>query len=72
MSQPHLLNGIGQFHTRTLYNVGLKTIDAPKKAPIEKLTSLSLIGLKLAKKIKDQAGGFIKAEEWEQRTITEY
>ncbi len=48
---------------------------------MEKITSLPLIGLKLAKKIKDQVGGFIKAEEWEklkkgeeseQKAITEY
>jgi hypothetical protein len=59
----------------------LKTIDDLKKAPVKKLTDLPLIGLKLAKKIKDQVGGFIKAEEWEklkrgeeweQRAISEY
>jgi len=40
-----------------------------------------MIGQKVAKKIKDQVGGFIKAEdlkklkkgeEWEQRALTEY
>ncbi|MFB0567989.1 MAG: hypothetical protein ACETVM_05345, partial [Candidatus Bathyarchaeia archaeon] len=64
-----------------LYNAGLKTIEDLKRAPMKKLTSLPLIGLKLAKKIKDQVGGFIKAEEWkklkkgeelEQKAITEY
>jgi helicase len=75
------LEGIGRVRARILYNAGLKTIEDLKKAPMERLTSLPLIGLKLAKKIKDQVGGFIKAEEWEklkkgeeweQRAITEY
>jgi helicase len=75
------LEGIGRVRARILYNAGLKTIEDLKKAPMEKLTSLPLIGLKLAKKIKDQVGGFIKAEEWEklkrgeeweQKAITEY
>ncbi len=75
------LEGIGRVRARILYNAGLKTLDDLKKAPMERLTSLPLIGLKLAKKIKDQVGGFIKAEEWEklkkgeewkQRAITEY
>jgi len=75
------LEGIGRVRARILYNAGLKTLDDLKKAPIEKLTSLPLIGPKLAKKIKDQVGGFIRAEEWkklkkgeewEQRALTEY
>lgn len=75
------LEGIGRVRARILYNAGLKTLDDLKKAPIEQLTSLPLIGPKLAKKIKDQVGGFIKAEEWkklkkgeewEQRALTEY
>lgn len=75
------LEGIGRVRARILYNAGLKTIEDLKRAPIERLISLPLIGLKLAKKIKDQVGGFIKAEEWkklkkgeewEQRAITEY
>jgi len=75
------LEGIGRVRARTLHNAGLKTLDDLKKAPLEKLTSLPLIGPKVAKKIKDQVGGFIKTEdlkrlkkgeEWEQRAITEY
>jgi len=75
------LEGIGRVRARILHNAGLKTIDDLKKAPFEQLTSLPLIGPKLAKKIKDQVGGFIKAEEWkklkkgeewEQRALTEY
>jgi len=75
------LEGIGRARARVLYNAGLKGIDDLKRAPLEKLTSLPLIGPKLAKKIKDQVGGFVKSEEWkrlkrgedwEQRAITEY
>jgi len=75
------LEGIGRVRARILYNAGLKSLDDLKKAPIEQLTSLPLIGPKLAKKIKDQVGGFIKAEEWkklkkgdewQQRAISEY
>jgi len=75
------LEGIGRVRARILYNAGLKTIEDLKKAHVKKLTSLPLIGLKVARKIKDQTGGFIKAEEWkklkkgeesEQRAITEY
>lgn len=75
------LEGIGRVRARILYNAGLKSIQDLKMAPMEKLTGLPLIGLKLAKKIKDQVGGFIKAEEWEklkkgeeweQKALTEY
>jgi helicase len=75
------LEGIGRVRARILHNAGFETLDDLKKAPIEQLTSLPLIGPKLAKKIKDQVGGYIKAEEWrrlkrgeewEQRALTEY
>jgi helicase len=75
------LEGIGRVRARILHNAGLRMLDDLKKAPIDQLTSLPLIGPKIAKKIKDQVGGYIKAdewkkirkgEEWEQRAITEY
>lgn len=75
------LEGIGRVRARILFNSGLRTTEDLKTAPIEKLTSLPLIGPKLAKKIKEQVGGFIKAEEWkklkkkkalEQQALTEY
>jgi len=75
------LEGIGRVRARILHNAGLKTMEDLKRVPLEKLTTLPLIGPKVAKKIKDQVGGFIKAEEWkklkkgdewEQRAITEY
>lgn len=75
------LEGIGRVRARILFNSGLRTIEDLKTAPIEKLTSLPLIGPKLAKKIKEQVGGFVKSEEWkklkkkkalEQQPLTEY
>jgi helicase len=75
------LKGIGRIRARSLHNSGLKTIEDLKKVPLEKLTSLPLIGPKLAKKIKEQIGGFVKAQEWkklkegkewEQQALTEY
>jgi helicase len=75
------LEGIGRVRARILHNANLRTLDDLKKAPFDQLTSLPLIGPKIAKKIKDQVGGYIKAdewkkirkgEEWEQRAITEY
>ncbi|NIR86029.1 DEAD/DEAH box helicase [Candidatus Bathyarchaeota archaeon] len=75
------LEGIGRVRSRVLYNSGLKTVEDMKKVPLEKLTSLPLIGPKLAKKIKEQIGGFVKSreweklekeKEWEQQALTEY
>ena len=66
---------------KKLYDAGLKSLEGLKRAPLENLTNLPLIGPKLAKKIKEQVGGFVKSEEWkrlkkgeawEQRAITEY
>jgi len=75
------LEGIGRVRARVLYNSGLKTIEDIKKVPLGKLTSLPLIGPKLAKKIKEQIGGFVKLrewkklkkeKEWEQQALSEY
>ncbi len=75
------LEGVGRIRARTLYNAGLQNLNDLKKVSIESLTSLPLIGPKVAKKIKDQVGGFLKAEEWkklkkredwEQRPLTKY
>ncbi len=75
------LEDIGRVRARILHNAGLKTLDDLRKTSIGQLTALPLIGPKLAKKIKGQVGGFIKAEEWknlkkgdewEQRALTEY
>ena len=75
------LEGIGRARARVLYNSGLRTMQDLKRAPLPKLTGLPLIGSRLAKKIKEQVGGFVKADEWQnlkkketeqQRALTEY
>jgi helicase len=75
------LEGVGRVRGRILYNAGYKTIEDIKYAPIENLMNLPLIGPKLAKKIKEQVGGFVKKESWEklekeeiwkQKALTEY
>jgi len=75
------LEGVGRVRGRILYNAGYKTIEDIKHAAIKNLVSLPLIGPRLAKKIKEQVGGFVrkeewkkleKGEEWEQKALTEY
>ncbi|MGC9345819.1 MAG: helicase-related protein, partial [Candidatus Bathyarchaeales archaeon] len=75
------LEGVGRIRGRIIYNAGYKTIEDIKHAAIEDLVNLPLIGPKLAKKIKEQVGGFVKKEEWrklkkgeawEQKALTEY
>jgi DNA uptake protein ComE-like DNA-binding protein len=48
-----------------MFNAGYQTIEDIKQAPIEDLTNLPLIGPRLAKKIKEQVGGFVKKDTWE-------
>jgi helicase len=75
------LEGVGRIRGRILYNAGYKTIEDIKLASIEDLMNLPLIGPKLAKKIKEQVGGFVRKETWEklekeevwkQKALTEY
>ena len=75
------LEGIGRMRARVLYDAGFRSVDDLKRAPIEKLTSLPLIGPRIAKRIKEQVGGFVRAEEWEalskgrgteQQALTKY
>jgi helicase len=75
------LEGVGRARGRILYNAGYKTIEDIKTAPIEDLMNLPLIGPKVAKRIKEQIGGFVKRETWEklekeeawkQKALTEY
>lgn len=75
------LEGIGRIRGRIIYNAGYKTIEDIKRATIEELTNLPLIGPRVAKRIKEQVGGFVKrtewekleqGEEWKQRALTEY
>jgi helicase len=75
------LEGVGRVRGRILYNAGYKTIEDIKVAKLDDLVNLPLIGPRLAKKIKEQVGGFVKKdaweklekdEEWKQKALTEY
>jgi len=75
------LEGVGRIRGRILYNAGYKRIEDIKTAAIEDLMNLPLIGPRLAKRIKEQVGGFVKKEVWEklekenvwkQKALTEY
>jgi helicase len=75
------LEGVGRARGRIIYNAGYKTIEDIKTAPIEDLMNLPLIGPRVAKRIKEQVGGFVKKETWEklnkeetgkQKALTEY
>jgi helicase len=60
------LEGVGRVRGRIMYNAGFQRVADIKHAPIEDLTNLPLIGPRLAKKIKEQVGGFVKKETWEK------
>ncbi len=64
------LEGVGRVRARMMYSAGLKSIDDIKERSLTELTSIPTIGPSLAKKIKEQAGGLIKAEEWEKAKLT--
>jgi len=60
------LQGVGRVRARALHNAGFKVIEDIRKASPSELATVPLIGTRLAKKIKEQAGGLIKSEEWEE------
>lgn len=64
------LEGVGRVRARMLYNAGLKSIDDIKERSLTELTSIPSIGPALAKRVKEQAGGLIKADEWEKAKLT--
>jgi len=67
------LEGIGRVRGRIIYNAGYKTIEDIKHATLEELTNLPLIGPRVAKRIKEQVGGFVKKDEWEKlETVEEW
>ena len=60
------LEGVGRVRGRIIFNAGFHTIDDLKHASIEEITSLPSVGPRLAKKIKEQVGGFVKKDTWER------
>jgi len=59
------LDGVGRIRARSLFNAGFKNLDELKRASVTDLMNVPTIGPSVAKKIKEQVGGLIKAEEWE-------
>ena len=59
------LEGVGRVRARLLFKSGFKSISDLKSASVSALMNVPLIGPAVARKIKDQVGGKIKAEEWE-------
>jgi len=74
------LKGIGRVRARVLYNSGLTGIAELKRAPLQRLVALPLIGPRLAKSIKEQVGGLVEEQEWksldkaetEQKALTDF
>jgi helicase len=75
------LEGVGRVRGRIIYDAGYKTAEEIKRVPLNDLANLPSIGPRLAKKIKEQIGGFVKKEtleklekeaEWKQKALTEY
>jgi helicase len=60
------LEGVGRVRGRIIFNAGYQTIEDIKHASIEELTNLPTIGPRLAKKLKEQVGGFVKKDEWDK------
>ena len=60
------LEGVGRVRGRIMFNAGYQTIEDIKRASMEELSNLPLMGPRLAKKIKEQVGGFVKKDTWEK------
>jgi helicase len=65
------LEGIGRVRGRIIFNAGFLTIEDLKHVPVEELTNLPSVGPRLAKKIKEQVGGYVKKDTWENLGKTE-
>jgi len=59
------LDGVGRVRARSLFNAGFKNLDELKRASVTDLMNVPTVGPSVAKKIKEQVGGLIRAEEWE-------
>ncbi|MFW6110440.1 MAG: DEAD/DEAH box helicase [Thermoproteota archaeon] len=75
------LKGVGRTRGRIIYDAGYHSIKDLKTADLKNLINLPLVGVKTAKKIKEQVGGLLKKREWqrlktgdygEQKSLTEY
>jgi helicase len=75
------LEGVGRVRARVLFNAGFKSVEDLQRVPLSTLTGLPMIGPSVAKRIKEQIGGFVKRKEWEklsaekkaeQQALTEY
>ena len=60
------IKGIGRVRAQVLYNSGFTTRAKLKRANLRQLTSLPLIGPRLAKSIKEQVGGLVDEAEWKR------
>lgn len=60
------LDGVGRVRGRIMFNAGFQTVDDLKHASVEELTNLPSVGPRLAKKIKEQVGGYVKKDAWEK------
>ena len=60
------LEGVGRVRARMLYNAGFKSVEDIKQRSLTELLTVPTIGPALAKRIKEQAGGLIHADEWEK------
>ncbi|MCW4018586.1 MAG: DEAD/DEAH box helicase [Candidatus Bathyarchaeota archaeon] len=60
------LDGVGRTRGRVLFDAGYRTVEDVRRATLDDLTYLPTIGPRLAKKIKEQVGGFVKKNKWEQ------
>jgi replicative superfamily II helicase len=58
------LEGIGRIRARALFNAGFKTIADLRRADVNDLIRIPMIGVKVAKRIKEQVGGLISFDEW--------
>jgi helicase len=76
------LDSIGRARARILFDSGFRSVDDLKRASLPKLILLPLIGPKIAQKIKEQVGGYVKEQEGQslkkkkepekQRALTEF
>jgi helicase len=60
------LEGVGRVRGRIMFDSGFQNIDDLRLASIQQLTNLPTFGPRLAKKIKEQVGGYVKKDEWEK------